>query len=182
MQHILKIGSNVNVTPLLLQLKQNPQLWNEHNLRTGDSQSPHTLVDDIWVRYAADATYGHIPHESTWYADAFAALPAIREMAFGLMSLVQGERLGGILITRIPPGGGVAPHIDRGWHAEYYSKFAVQLASHPQQGFGYDDGVLQTAPGDIYWFNNQHTHWVVNDSPVERITAIFCIRTQNHKS
>lgn len=180
MKHIMKIGTGVNIVPLSLALKRNPTLWNKHSDRTRTEDSPHREADDIWVRYAAAGMEeGKQPHDSVWYP-SYRMLPQIREIAFGVMGLVSGERLGGVLITRIPPGGKVSPHQDHGWHAEYYSKFAVQVESHPQQAFCYEDGQLVTAPGDIYWFDNQQTHWVINDSPVERITLIFCIRTDQY--
>lgn len=177
----MKIGSGINVMPLALQLKQHPHLWNINSERTTAEGTPHKAADDIWVRYAdGGVAEGRSPHDSVWYP-AYRMLPAIREIAFGVMGLVSGERLGGVLITRIPAGQSLDPHIDHGWHAEYYDKFAVQLESHPQQAFCYDDGKFITAPGDIYWFNNQALHWVVNDSPCDRITMILCIRTDHHR-
>jgi hypothetical protein len=175
MKSILKIGSNVNVMPLTLQLRRNPELWNQHNSRTVGGDTPHLEVDDIWARYSPPLSDPSVPHDSVWYP-AYGKLPALREIVFGVMGLVQGEKLGGVLITRIPAGHSVKPHVDEGWHANYYDKFAVQVESHQQQAFHYHDGALVTAPGDIYWFNNQDTHWVTNDSPVDRITLIICIK------
>lgn len=180
MQHIMRIGQGINVMPLALQLKRNPELWNVDRARTATEGSPHREVDDIWARYAADPADGNSPHDSVWYP-AYRILPSLREIVFGLMGLVSGERLGGVLITRVPPGATVKPHRDTGWHAEYYDKFAVQIESHQQQAFCYGDGHLVTAPGDIYWFDNQQVHWVINDSPVDRITLIVCIRTDRYK-
>jgi hypothetical protein len=96
------------------------------------------------------------------------------------MYLVKGERLGGILITRIPPGGICKPHHDRGtWHASYYDKYALQLESHPFQAFHFDEGSYSAMPGELYWFNNQEVHWVTNESPIDRITLIFCIKVDH---
>lgn len=175
MKHLLKLSSGANVMPLALQLKRNPQLWNQHTARTAGEATPHKEIPDIWVRYADDPTKEG-PHDSVWYPSA-ELLTAVRPLAFGVMQLVEGERLGGILITKVPPGKMVKPHQDSGWHANYYSKFAVQIEGHQQQAFCYDDGHAITLPGDVYWFNNQATHWVENKSPVDRITLILCIKT-----
>jgi hypothetical protein len=183
MKNLLQIGSGINVTQLALQLKRNPQLWNEYPLRTSDEASPHYGADDIWPRYMRPELLGvpesHIgAHESVWYP-CEKLLPALRDIVFGVMGLVRGEALGGVLITRVPPGGRIQPHVDLGWHAEYYDKFAVQIESHQQQYFAFDDGAYSSAPGDIYWFKNQESHWVVNESPVDRITLIICIKLDN---
>ena len=176
MENILTVARGVNVMPLALQLRRNPQLWNQRRERTEREDSPHQGVDDIWVRYGG-ASYeeSQEPHESVWLEPA-SVLPEAKSHSRAIMNLVGGHALGGILITRIPPSGQVLPHKDLGWHALNYDKFALQIASHQQQAFCYSDGQHVTAPGDVYWFNNQAEHWVINDSPVERITLIVCVK------
>lgn len=180
MNHLMLIKSGINVLPLALQLKRNPHLWNQNTSRTAGGESPHCEVDDIWVRYCADPFKGHEQHSSVWYP-SYKKLPQVRDLVFPVMAGLCGEQLGGVLITRVPPGGSVFPHVDKGWHAEYYSKFALQIESHPQQSFCYSDGEFISSPGDLYWFNNQATHWVKNNSPVERITMIICVKTDSAK-
>ena len=179
MKNILPLRSGIDVKPLSLALRRNPQLWNDNNQRTKSQDSPHLEVDDIWVRYNPDLTNSG-PHESLWYS-AVDLLPEVKDIVYPLMAMVKGERLGGVLITRIPASRRVYPHMDLGWHAEKYQKFAVQIESHPQQHFAFEDGTLITAPGDVYWFNNQSLHWVNNDSPVDRITLIVCIETDTYE-
>jgi hypothetical protein len=175
MKHIATLQSGLNVEPLRWQLLQNKHLWNINTLRTSDVNSPHHKVDDIWVRYGKGNVSIDEPHESVWY-DSARELSAANQLAFQVMQMVSGERLGGILITRVPPGGKVLPHVDKGWHANYYEKYAIQIDSNEDQHFGYEDGKHVTKPGDLYWFNNSKSHWVINDSKEARITLIICIR------
>jgi quercetin dioxygenase-like cupin family protein len=93
------------------------------------------------------------------------------------MQFVEGDKLGAILVTRVRAGQSVKPHSDPGWHARHYQKFAIQVQSAPGQAFCFEGEQLVSKPGDVYWFDNQHTHWVVNDSDHDRITAIVCIKT-----
>jgi hypothetical protein len=178
MKHICTIAKNVPVSLLATQLKASPALWNQHSKRTTDLDSPHRGVSDIWVRYADAKTNAQGPHESVWYSGSD-YIPAVRDIVSYVMGLVKGERLGGVLITRIPPGGEVLPHVDAGWHAGYYQKYAVQIASHNDQAFCFADGQHKTKPGDVYWFDNAYEHWVINNSPVERITLIICIKPES---
>lgn len=172
--HITKLADGLNVGPLLWALQANPQLWNANTSRTADPASPHYGLDDIWARYAAPGEDPGGPHESVWY-EAADLLP-IRELVYPLMSFVNGDRLGGVLITRIPAGRECRPHSDPGWHARFYEKFAIQVQSAPGQAFCFDNERLETKPGDLYWFDNSATHWVENPTPHDRITAIVCIR------
>lgn len=175
------IMRGVNVRPLVQALTRQPWLWDEYNARTVIQNGPFEGTHDIWARFASqeflksEEDLGK-PHDSVWY-DAVNSLPQIKDIAHLLMTEVRGERLGGILITKIPPGGMVKPHVDGGWHAEYYDKYAVQLQGNCDQAFCFDNDSLIAIPGDVYWFNNQVNHWVVNNSTEDRITMIVCIRS-----
>ena len=171
---IKKIGEGINVAPILWQLQAHPELWDENKGRTEDPDSPHHELSDIWVRYAAD-TQESGAHESIWYPCA--DLLGAKELVYPLMSYVNGDRLGGVLITKIPAGKECKPHTDPGWHARYYEKFAIQIQSAPGQRFCFDGESLESKPGDLYWFDNAHTHWVTNPTPNDRITMIVCIKT-----
>jgi quercetin dioxygenase-like cupin family protein len=154
---------------------EHPELWNEHNARTKDESSPHYELDDIWTRFG-DTEYAENgqPHNSKWYPSA--DILGIKALVYDLFRAVEGVELGGVLITRIPAGKECKPHTDPGWHARRYQKFAVQITSAPGQKFCFDEEELETKPGDIFWFDNQYTHWVVNPTPYDRITMIVCIR------
>jgi hypothetical protein len=175
----------LDVSNVLAELDAHPLLWNQHTLRTqkyGGTAKPHHAVDDIWVRYNAWAHYDpkhpkefFKEHDSVWYP-AFEQIPGLRPLIFGLMAHVEGERLGGVLITRIPAGSSVAPHKDGGWHAGYYRKFGVQLRGGPDQFFCFEGETMVAEAGDVYEFDNTATHWVENRSNCERITMIVCIR------
>jgi len=171
-----------DVSEAVKELESHPELWNQHTLRTDRYQGPHGSVSDIWVRYndwsnfKNDAhSFTQLPHESVWYP-CVEVIPAVKELVFKVFRHVVGEELGGVLITRIPPHGEVLPHIDTGWHAEYYSKFAIQLKGNKDQAFCFETDELRPMPGDLYTFDNSKLHWVKNDSDEERITLIICIR------
>lgn len=174
-QSIRLLASQLDTSPIAFDLATHPEVWDTIRLRTTGPSTPHVGASDVWVRYADTYPPAPGPHESVWYPAA-AALPSIRLAAHALMYQLQGERLGGILVTRVRAGQRIAPHTDNDWHANYYDKFALQVAAHPQQRFCYHGESLVTAAGDLYWFENQSEHWVENPSPVDRITVIFCIR------
>lgn len=141
----------------------------------------HTGMSDIWVRYNSwknyhgDITAFNGEHISVWYPEAH-IIPAVFDLVWKVFKHVGGEKLGGVLITKIPPGGRVEPHIDSGWHASYYEKFAVQLLGNDKQAFHFEGYSLSAKPGELYTFDNSKTHWVTNDSDSDRMTLIICIR------
>jgi hypothetical protein len=188
--HFDMICRGIDVSAVAAEIEAHPELWNQHSVRKTAPGTPHAAMSDIWVRYN-DATpfeAGERPwaefndiHVPIWY-EAWYALPSLQPLVWGLMAEVRGEMLGGILITKVPAGGRIDPHVDRGWHVETYDKFYLQIANPPGCKFWCDHGgvceELEPRPGDIWLFDNRKMHGVDNDSGGERITVIICIRTE----
>lgn len=175
---IRHLTNGVDVMPLLWAIQGNPQLWNQHTARTEDPASPHHEVHDIWVRYAPpEQAHETGPHEAIWYPSAAPILAEVQAIVYPLMQFVKGDRLGGVLITKIPAGKQCKPHRDFGWHADFYRKYLVQIQSAPGQRFHVEDEWLDAKPGDIYEFRNEFEHWVTNDTPHDRLSMICCIQT-----
>lgn len=175
-----KLVAQCNLVGRLYQeLDLQPELWNQHSARRDAPDSPHTEMSDIWLRYNHPKNFGpgfndeHVP----WNYPAWRALPTARKICFDLMSLTQGEMLGGVLITKIPPGCSIAPHTDSGWHVSHYAKFYVCLGGAPGAIMATPDEILCPEPGQVHYFDNRKTHWVENNSGVDRVTLIACIRT-----
>lgn len=181
MSHIRLLWSGVDVEPLAKELEEHPELWDANPFRRSVG-SPHIELSDIIVRYNdwrnfQDRTDFNEEHESVWW-DAHNYLPSINKIVFDLMRKVEGERLGMVLITKIPPHKSCKRHTDGGWHASYYDKYAVQIKANEKQKFCFDDSELVTKPGDVFSFDNAFPHWVTNCSDEERITLIVCIKTR----
>ena len=163
-------------SPLYWALREHPEFWNQHTARTEHQSSPHHDLDDIWVRYAPDFEKGQKEHESQWYPCAD-VLP-VRPYVDLICQYMGATQLGGVLITRIPPGKMCKPHVDPGWHAERYEKIAFQVTSAPGQKFCFEGEELESRPGQLYWFDNSYKHWVTNDTPYERVTMIVSLRRE----
>ena len=164
-----------------LQSQLIPHLWDTIKLRSEHPQSPHREVSDIWVRYnpienyQGDISQFNAEHVSHWYPVS-EELPEAVRLAKQIAEDFGAKRLGAVLITKIPAGKQCYPHIDSGWHARYYEKFALQVCGNHQQSFHVENEVLHTQSGDLFEFDNSHVHWVLNPSTEDRITMIVCLR------
>jgi hypothetical protein len=155
-------------------LLQNEWLWNRQPARTVQG-SPHEEMDDIWVRFGTlEDGQTDRPHEAQWY-EAIDAIPLLKTVCEDIAKAAGASTIGGVLITRLPPGATCLPHVDDGWHAKHYEKYALQITSAPGQKFCFHDEELETRPGDLFWFANQSIHWVINPTKYERITLIVCV-------
>lgn len=181
MKHFNKLA-DYDVAPVMAQLDARPDLWDARRDRT----KAHTFrqTSDIWVRYRPLAELTEPkkfaePHFATWYP-AWHALPALRPIVFSLMAKTEAVYLGGILITRIPAGGSIEPHHDRGsWHAEYLNtKVYVPLRANERCINRCLDEQIVISPGEAVSFNNLVTHSVHNNGDTERVTLIVCLRCE----
>lgn len=170
-----------DVSRLVSQIDANPSVWDGYKARTAAYGTPHGGVSDIWVRYNAwknfngDMADFNGPHSSEWYP-VVEHIPAVIRLCLDVLEYVGDTELGGVLITRVPPGGEVKPHVDGGWHAGHYRKHAVQLRGNQKQGFFFVGHEVRAEPGQVYAFDNSKVHFVKNESDSDRMTLIICSR------
>jgi Aspartyl/Asparaginyl beta-hydroxylase len=174
-------ASAFDVSAIQQELSAHPDVWNTIKHRTEHPMSPHREVDDVWMRYNPIENYHgdmqrfNDEHTPEWYPVAD-KLPAVKVVSEALFKQLKGEQLGAVLITRIPAGRQVYPHVDGGWHARTFDKFCVTIRGNHAQAFCFDGEELRTGDGDFFWFDNAYPHWVKNDSAEDRISLIVCVR------
>ena len=181
------IAVNFNVMPLQIALRRQPALFGKYKERCL-GESPHRESDDIWVRYNsydsvtnADAPLdsehpANGPHRSVWYP-VYYQLPQIRLLIFDLMSLVEGEELGTVLLVKLEPGQQVYPHTDSGWSANYFEKYFIPIQTSAGAVFNFPDGVISPELGHVYWFNNSILHSYTNNTRDDVIMLIVTVRS-----
>lgn len=185
--HFLKLASNLDVLPLLLALRQQPGLWGR-SFRTTFAESPHREMLDIVLRVQVPEKSAD--HRETFWTPSWACLPQARPLVHGLMSRVDGERLGRVLITWAVPGAQIYPHRDIGpkesghYDTEpYFSRYHVVLESNPDCGFACgeegDEEVVFMEPGSCYWFNSSLMHSCWNKGATDRIHLIVDIKNSH---
>jgi len=171
-----RLNLKVDVEPLKAAL-ETTDLWNQIPFR---KRAEHKEMVDIWVRFndiqpflrKGDLTGLCDEHDSIWYRSPL--VPLVKPIAHQIMAHVQGERLGGILITKLPPNGKIDWHSDGYWHAEYYEKYYVCVKDSGSR-FRFVDGDIEPEEGDVWWFKNSKPHAVENQAG-ERIAMIVCIK------
>ena len=183
------ICDNLDVLSLQTELLNNYDEFDRINLRRLGN-SPHKEMTDIWVRYNHIDNYHddllnstskfNDEHDSVWYP-VIDKIPSAKKVIFNLMSQVNGERLGGILITKLNANGKIGKHTDNGWHAKYYDKFYVPVLNKEGSKFCFADGDINPKLGEAWWFDNSVVHWVENNTDSDRIAMIICIRTEMFK-
>lgn len=178
MKNFQLLARDIETSTLLNQILRQPDLWDENNLRTKHPGTAHSQVSDIWV------WFNEIPKDTNKIINdkevipyrAWTALPALRPVIFAMMRQVEATRLGRVIITRLPPGKEITPHVDMGAPAEYYSRYHLAIQCLPGNIFKIDDEEVSFRTGEIWWIDNKKMHSVVNNSGDDRIVCIIDLR------
>jgi hypothetical protein len=186
MRNFFKICEGFNIEGMNFLLNRNPELWNKNTLRKEQKNSPHLAISDIWLRYNDDTEYKktgdysrfHEMHYPNWYPSSN-LFPMIRGICLSLMAKMGATHLGGVLITKIPPGGKIEPHIDSNWHANFYNcKLYIPIKSNRDCINRCEDEFVVMNNGECWYFNNNVEHEVINNGDDDRITLIICMRVE----
>lgn len=191
MRNFSKIAEGVDVVAAQIALQTNADLWNQHTLRTATPGSPHREVDDIWLRMndlskcrQADSDPVFVDHRESINYPAAARLPQIRSLVMATAAMVQSERIGRVIISRMRPGASIGEHKDIGpdltkWYDDeaYYSRFHIVIAGLPGSLFHCGDETVNMRTGEVWWFRNDIEHSVQNNSADDRIHVVCDIRT-----
>lgn len=179
-----KIPITIDTSLLLQQINEHPELWNEHPERKIWKGSYHVAMSDIWLRFRPKEQL----KEAKNYEEAFILawypsrriLTEVERIALDLMAHFRSVWLGGILITKIPPGGEILPHHDRGrWHPEFFNcKLYLPLKSNPACINRCEDEEVNMKVGEVWTFDNLKVHSVENNGDEDRMTLIISMRTE----
>lgn len=176
MQHFQLIDDRMPVKQALAEVLNAPHLWDQHPIRT--QQPDFCTTHDIWIRFREYDEFledPNSPHFAQWYP-AIKELPSLKPIIFGLMGEVDATHLGGILVTKVPAGKVIRPHVDRGWHPEFYKmKVYVPLQTNDLCVNNCGGEQVTMKVGEAWWFNNLVPHSVVNAGDTDRITLIVCM-------
>ena len=172
-----------DVTPILAELDAVSE-WGQHAERKERDGTAHGDMTDLWLRYFPRETFKepadfNRPGQCVFYP-VWDQLPAVHRVVWGLMASQRSVELGGILVTRLPAGGRILRHSDRGaWHAERYNcKCYVVLEANARCVVECDGDEQVFRPGEIFEFDNLRPHSMTNEGTTQRTTLIITMRVE----
>lgn len=179
------VKTGLNTQPLVDKLVSRPDLWGKWAHRQNYQGSAHQQADQIVLRWqrarSLEAAFLSLDVVDTPLMDEFG-----HELNGLLLELVDavGEvgQIGRVMITRLPPGGRIAPHVDEGRYADYFDRFHVCLAGGAGNRFHCGQTSWIPVPGTAFWFNHKLMHSVENGCAEERLHLIVDLQAPEYRA
>lgn len=173
MRYFYRLADGVRVLPLMAAIARQPGLWNQDNCRREFENTPHTATDDILLRFGSKDGNELEAMDTV----AMQALPDVKSEVLNIMRLVNGSRLGRVIITRLEPGKKILPHSDvMGEYSKYYTRYHLVLQGMPGSMFNCGNETVNMLTGELWWFDASAEHSIINNSKDDRIHMLVDVR------
>jgi hypothetical protein len=156
-----RLATGLNVQPLLAELAANPELWTLIQLRQLYAESVHVDTETIVLR-GPSSLEGIFDNLDCVDFSSIEKLPAAIDMVREISGLLKARDVGRLMLVKLKEGGWIRPHVDEGAYARYFARFHLALDSNPHCIFRCGEERAYMAPGELWWFNHQQTHSVLN--------------------
>lgn len=185
MRNFHLVASGVDVFPLLHAVVRHPKLWNEHKFRTTFKDTPHSEVDDIWLRFSREvpdtSTVSQDVNDLVWYP-AIKELPQAKSLIRDMMFKFEAYSLERCVITRLKPGGRILPHADNKGDYVFQGdihRYHIVLQGLPGSLYRTGDETVNMKTGEVWWFNALEIHEVINNSIDDRIHMLVDLKVMS---
>ena len=148
------------------------QDWRAQSMRQ-DEYEVHRQTESVVILFLDASAWPEIivNREFGWDRISTWVVPVMNE------TIEQYYPAGGAILrsmlAKLPPGGIIAPHVDKhpSFHATH--RIHVPVKTNPRVRFNIDGRPHQLHVGQAYELNNQKMHSVMNKGSEDRITLIF---------
>jgi Aspartyl/Asparaginyl beta-hydroxylase len=174
MKHLERICTGIDTSEIKAVLDRWPQLWTGkplpgegHKIQAGTLFAPAKGGQElfgIWLRWTVPPSGEFQPEISEI---AYWARPLVQTLAL----VVGAHTIGWVSLHLLKAGCSIHPHIDKGGDRNV-GRFHLVITSNPRCLVTSGGETAHMAPGELWWFDHQATHQVVNGGP-DRVHLVF---------
>jgi hypothetical protein len=206
MKHFLRIGENLETFPLFMAIQRQPELWEKHRFR--QTVKANSETECILLRYQtapqehlfrynlakepkyiandeAINDYAAFWHEANHLGlecndtPDFEKLPEARPLVAWVMARLGAERLGRVLLAKLPPGGRVYPHDDAGLYVDYYKRVVIPIQSDAGNWSRIGDEFMMMPVGEAWIYDYKTEHEAMNESNDDRVHLFIDVKLRS---
>jgi GNAT superfamily N-acetyltransferase len=173
---LVPVAADIDVGPVRQALLASPGLWHRRTLRQDFPGSPHAETQAIWLRAPADlsdiaASFHDLnPVDYPEYDE----IPGVRALVGAIAAAVGAQRVGRVLLVRLPAGALVEEHSDQGAYSDRFDRFhcCIQDGDAKLVIAGED---YHLADGALAWVNHKLPHAAAGGSSDRIHLIVDCV-------
>lgn len=177
MEHFKLIRAGIDVAPYLAEIASVEGAW-ELNAGRKTKIKVQREADAIPIRgMQKSMAKGRAPRDvhETRFTNTSEQFPKIRELLTSIAAELDSE-LSRARVVKLPSGGKVYPHVDRGEYYRARDRYHLVFKTAPGNTLSCGDETLHMREGELWWFDNQQEHAAENASNEDRIHFIFDLK------
>lgn len=163
--------AGLDVAPALQEIEARPELWKLMQVRQMYEGSAHADTETIVLR-GPDRIAGIFDNLDCLDFELLNELAQTLALLRHVAGFLQAREIGRIMLVRLSSGGWVRPHVDEGGYARFYARFHLPFVTNDRCVFHCGEESVHMAAGEVWWFNHQVRHSVVNRGP-DRVHLIM---------
>lgn len=156
-----RLLSRLHVGEASKEIAAQPDLWKLIQVRQQYDGTAHADTETIVLR-GPTSIEGILDNLEAFNFDTAEKLPSTVALIRRVADFLQGREIGRIMLVRLSDHGCISPHVDEGAYARYYARFHLPIDSNPGCLFRCGEESVNMAPGELWWFNHQIVHSVLN--------------------
>lgn len=156
-----RLLSGLKVEAALKELAAAEHLWTVMKLRQEYEGSAHADTETILLRGPA-STVNLFDNLDCFDYPTLERLPETVALIRFAFEFLRAREVGRMMLVRLAEGGWIRPHVDEGAYARYFARFHLVLESNHDCIFRAGEERVCMAPGELWWFNHQVEHSVLN--------------------
>lgn len=162
LKYFRRLAAGLEPHAAIAEIERRSELWSLIQLRQQYEGSAHRDTETIVLRGPTSIENLFDNMDSVDFA-YFSELYFTTRLLKEALEPLRWRELGRIMIVKLKAGGAITPHTDEGAYARYFARFHLALESSPACIFTAGGESVHMAPGELWWFNHQVEHSVVNN-------------------
>lgn len=156
-----RLATGIDVAPAIEELAAHPNLWSLVQVRQRYEKSAHVDTEAIVLR-GPETVENIFENLECINFPVFDQLMETRTLVRDVAEFIHAREVGRVMLVKLKAEGWIRPHVDEGSYARYFARFHLSLDSHPGCIFRCGEEKAYMEPGELWWFNHQRTHSVLN--------------------
>lgn len=151
-----------DVVPVVDELERRPYLWDLITVRQDYAGTSHADTESIILR-GPDRIENLFDNLDTLDFAVVEELPETLQLLRVMIEQIKAREIGRVMLTRLKTNGRITRHVDEGAYARYFARFHLVITTNPRCAFYCGEEHVRMAAGEMWWFNHQVPHHVLND-------------------